>query len=307
MSKDTFYFPHDYYARHDPKLERLRMSMGCEGIGIYWCLIEMMYEQGGSLKLSDLGLYSKSLNTTIEKVDLLLREGDLFKKNKTHFWSKSCRERLEKISVKREKASTSAKLSHSANAERTQSERSAIKEIKESKEKKVKKEATAIVFPLEKFPYLEREDFKKTWLDFLNMRDTKKKPATSQAQELILIKLHKYDFETAKEMMNQSIINSWTDVYEAKKETKNQQFKTPNFISDAFIEKNLGRIATKDMVKKFLREIPQNTWSRVSMFLGKRYPDGGERVFVEAEREVIRETQQINTQLAVLTQGIGNE
>jgi hypothetical protein len=135
--KDSFYFPHDFHARHDPKLERLRMTIGCEGVGIYWCLVEMLYEEGGSLPIQDIEIYSKALNCKPDTLLKTLREYNLFVENKTHFWSPTLLKRLKHITLKREKARASAKLSHSANAERTLSERSAIKESKVSKESKV--------------------------------------------------------------------------------------------------------------------------------------------------------------------------
>ena len=50
------FFKHDLYARNDTKLLRLRMTHGLEGIGAYWCLVEMMYEQGGKILLEDLDI-----------------------------------------------------------------------------------------------------------------------------------------------------------------------------------------------------------------------------------------------------------
>ena len=39
MSKrDTFYFPHEYNAKDDPKCERLIWEMGMEGYGMFWTL-----------------------------------------------------------------------------------------------------------------------------------------------------------------------------------------------------------------------------------------------------------------------------
>jgi hypothetical protein len=107
------------------------MTMGCEGIGIYWCLVEMLYEQNGSLPLTDLEIYAKTLNTTLDKLEKTLSSFDLFTKNRTHFYSSTLLKRLKHINIKREKARASAKLSHSANADRTHSERSAIYKKKE--------------------------------------------------------------------------------------------------------------------------------------------------------------------------------
>ena len=46
MSKrDTFYFPHEYNAKDDPKCERLIWEMGMEGYGIFWTLLEVLRAQ----------------------------------------------------------------------------------------------------------------------------------------------------------------------------------------------------------------------------------------------------------------------
>ena len=51
MTKGTFYFRHDCNARTDRKLINLSMKHGMQGIGIYWCVVEMLYEEGGYLPL----------------------------------------------------------------------------------------------------------------------------------------------------------------------------------------------------------------------------------------------------------------
>lgn len=43
--KDAYWFSHDSNARHDPKITRLRMRCGLEGVGAYWCCIEFLREQ----------------------------------------------------------------------------------------------------------------------------------------------------------------------------------------------------------------------------------------------------------------------
>ena len=59
--------------------------------------------------------------------------------------------------------------------------------------------------------------FAKDWTAFLEMRKTRKKPATLRAQELILRKLEKQgDIEIACLILQQSITNSWVDVYPLK-------------------------------------------------------------------------------------------
>ena len=44
MTKESFYFTHDYGARNDPKILELRAEYGLEGLGLYWCITETLAE-----------------------------------------------------------------------------------------------------------------------------------------------------------------------------------------------------------------------------------------------------------------------
>ena len=47
--KDLQYMTHDLGARNDPKLISLQMAMGGQGLAIFWCLVEMLWENDGYL------------------------------------------------------------------------------------------------------------------------------------------------------------------------------------------------------------------------------------------------------------------
>lgn len=74
---------------------------------------------------------------------------------------------------------------------------------------------------------------------------------------------------------------------------------------EKLLSEKLGRIATKDMIKAVLREIPQELWWKVDKFLKKQYPGGGSG-FIEAEREVIADIRENKERFAQLVQGVGN-
>ena len=66
------------------------------------------------------------------------------------------------------------------------------------------------------------EKFQKTFLDFLEMRKSIKKPPTKRAMEMIIKKLEKVDNEElAIKMLERSIINNWQDVYEIQERWSN--------------------------------------------------------------------------------------
>lgn len=68
MPLENLYFRHEYNARNDPKLVKIKMKLGVEGIGIYWCLIEYLYEQKGFLSVEDIETFAYNERIEEEKV-----------------------------------------------------------------------------------------------------------------------------------------------------------------------------------------------------------------------------------------------
>ena len=107
MAKDTFYFPHDYHSRNDPKMVCLLMNHGVSGLGIYWCLVEMLYEQGGYLMLSECDRIAFELRIDSDVVRSIISCG-LFGKDEQRFWSESALRRLNVRKQKSEKSREAA-------------------------------------------------------------------------------------------------------------------------------------------------------------------------------------------------------
>jgi hypothetical protein len=129
-TKETFYFSHDYNSRNDPKMVSLLMKTGVVGIGVYWCIIEMLYEQGGYIQIEECERIAFELRTENELV-LKIIESNLFGRNKEMFWSESVIRRLNVRKVKSARARESANYRwNDANGMRTQSDSNAIKESK---------------------------------------------------------------------------------------------------------------------------------------------------------------------------------
>ena len=136
MSKNTFYFSHDYNARNDEKIKELIFKHGMSGYGVYWSIIEELYQNANALILN----YERiafELRTECELVKSVIHDFNLFTINDKNFSSLSVEKRLNERSLKSEKARLSAdKRWNNANAMQSQSEGNAIKERK-GKEKKV--------------------------------------------------------------------------------------------------------------------------------------------------------------------------
>ncbi len=114
MKKDTYYFSHDCNARKDEKILTLLVDHGYEGYGIYWALIEMMFENTDtaiSRKLLkgiayDLRLDLKVLNNVITTCYNV----KLFEADKEKIWSNSLRRRKAEWVEMKKKRSEAGKL-----------------------------------------------------------------------------------------------------------------------------------------------------------------------------------------------------
>ena len=117
------YFSHDYNARNDLRIVKLQTKHGLAGIGAYWCIIEMLYCEGGYLFLKDIDSIAFDLRTDRAMIESVINDFDLFNSNDKKFWSESALTRLKLRIEKSKKASRSAKSrwkKHDTNAEQTQ-------------------------------------------------------------------------------------------------------------------------------------------------------------------------------------------
>lgn len=131
------YFSHDTKARSDSKLVSLAMRQGMEGLGVYWCIVEMLYENDGKMMRTECERIAYELRTHSDCINSVIYEHELFQWDDLYFWSNSVLNRLKTITEKSDKARQSAtKRWENANAMRTQCEGNAIKE-KESKVNKI--------------------------------------------------------------------------------------------------------------------------------------------------------------------------
>lgn len=146
-AKETFYFSHDYNSRSDRKMMNLIMTCGIEGIGIYWCIVEMLYEEGGYLMRSECERIAFELRTDCERINKVIKSS-LFCMDEEKFWSQSVLTRIELRREKSEKAKLSAShRDYSANGMRSHIERYAIKERKGKEIKAVSFENDFAIFP----------------------------------------------------------------------------------------------------------------------------------------------------------------
>lgn len=103
--KEAYYFQHDYNARNDPKLQDVLIEHGAAGIGVFWCIVEQLYEQNGVLPLKFCKSIAFALHVECKVVESVVQDFGLFQNDGEKFWSNSVNTRL----VKRKNISESRK------------------------------------------------------------------------------------------------------------------------------------------------------------------------------------------------------
>ena len=224
---ESFYFSHNYNSRSDSKIKKLLHKHGLLGYGLYWAIIEDLYNNANALQLHYESI-AYELRTEKNTVKSIIHDFDLFVIDGGYFSSNGVKRRLEQRNEKSIKASNSAKKRWNkgevdANALRTQSEGNAIKEKKENK----KKENEIIkIINTNNFSQDFLVDWK-IWIDYkkTNFKFEYKTIESEQTAFNHLYKLSNENQSTAREIINVSIANGYKGLFELK---TNQNAKPTN-------------------------------------------------------------------------------
>ena len=222
MAKDTYYFSHDYNARNDSKIKRLLTRHGYLGYGLFWAIVEDLYNNANALP-TDYESIAFDLRTTKELVVSIINDFDLFCIETSEFGSASIERRLNERNEKSVKARESAfkrwnKEKENANALPTQSECNAIKErkVKESKVNELKE--SKVITPIGFFEFekkLIEYGFEKNLIvEWLSIRKKKKAVNSETAFNGFVKEIEKCK-DDKNEILKYIITKSWQG-FEAK-------------------------------------------------------------------------------------------
>ena len=173
MSKETFYFSHDYNARNDIKIQALLVEHGAAGYGVYWVIVEILHEESEKkLKIDNLTnvAIARQASTSVEHiksiVECCLKYGLLVEVD-GYFFSKRVRGNINKRMDISEKRAKAGRISAEKRKKATSVEQIPTKERKE-KERKEKSIVDTNVSKLDaEHPTQERIDYKAV-INFFN-------------------------------------------------------------------------------------------------------------------------------------------
>jgi hypothetical protein len=222
MKKDTYYFSHDYNARTDIKIKRLIAKHGYEGYGLYWAIIEDLYQNANALPM-DCESIAFDLRTNENIVNSIINDFDLFIINDGLFGSLSVQRRLIERDERSSKARDSAfkRWNKDANVMQSHSEGNAIKERKG----KEMKEKDNIKFDFKK-SLLELNIDTKLVDEWIKVRKAKRAVNTETAFNRFVIEVNKSS-ATHNEAVKMCVEKSWAgfeaDWYEKNRPQPKQQ------------------------------------------------------------------------------------
>ncbi len=114
--KEAMSFLHDSNSRHDPKMLKLWTKFNYEGIGIFWCIVEILREQPDfKYSMDDICLIAIELRCDKVLVNDLIRyclqpEVSIFIEQDGYFFSESLLRRMEKFKESHFRMSEGGKL-----------------------------------------------------------------------------------------------------------------------------------------------------------------------------------------------------
>ena len=132
------YLQHQSNSFTDIKIIKMRSKLGIESYGIFWALLELLFNEENKLCIDDYSVLAFSLQCDADKLKSVIEDFDLFVIEDGCFYSKRLNQHIDTINSKSIKAKESAsKRWNNANAKRTHSDSNASR-VEYSKEDKSK-------------------------------------------------------------------------------------------------------------------------------------------------------------------------
>ena len=186
------YFNHDSSARNDIRIIKLRASLGYEGYGIFWSVLELLFSEENKICTNQYDILAYGLQCDPDKLKAVIEDFDLFVIEDGCFYSRRLNNHIEEINLKSKKAKESvSKRWNNTNVLQTNYDSSTSKvnkSINKLNKSKIEQRIVAFknaVHDLEFMNKDDKEDFFLYWSE-LNKSQSKMRWETERTWSLSL-------------------------------------------------------------------------------------------------------------------------
>ena len=103
------YFNHDSTARNDYRIIKLRATLGYEGYGVFWAVLELLFAEENKICINQYDILAYGLQCDSKILKQVIEDFDLFVIEDGCFYSKRLNNQIEEINNKSIKAKENAK------------------------------------------------------------------------------------------------------------------------------------------------------------------------------------------------------
>ena len=101
------YFNHDSTARNDYRIIKLRATLGYEGYGVFWAVLELLFAEENKICINQYDILAYGLQCDPDKLKAVIEDFDLFVIEDGCFYSRRLNNHIEEINLKSKKAKES--------------------------------------------------------------------------------------------------------------------------------------------------------------------------------------------------------
>lgn len=135
--KEALYLPHDINSRRDPKILRLRSKYGAAGYGVYWAIVEVIVENGGSIAERDIAGVAYELQVEESLVSSIFSEFDLFEFQDGNYTTKRIQKHLQRMNEISEKRREIGRIGGKARSSKAQANAKQLLDKSQAKAKQI--------------------------------------------------------------------------------------------------------------------------------------------------------------------------
>lgn len=168
------YFNHDSNARNDIRIIKLRATLGYDGYGLFWAVLELLFAEENKLCIEDYNSLAFGLQCDAKILKQVIEDYDLFVLENGCFYSHRLNNQIEQINSKSQKAKES--INKRWNNIRTNND-SNTNISKEDKSKNINKRINEFKNSINQIPDISLED-KNNFFDYwseLNKSNSKQR------------------------------------------------------------------------------------------------------------------------------------